>query len=552
MVERHYVTSALELANDNRTVAAELLGLSRQSLYAKLNRYGLDGGSEKDRRRKVKTTTRGNSGVVSRTLTTPAFGQADLSNCEREQIQLAGSIQPHGALLVVREPDFVVVQASANTADFLGLSGNIIGRTTRRSRRRSRQAYSAGSERVACGQFRSPSAAAHLSQRSNLMSCSIARRTADLSSSSSAVRRRSTCPRRSARPLQTIISASTLRMLCEETATHLQGPHRLRPRHGLPLRRGRPWRGLLGAARASSRGLSRQSLSRLRHPADRPPTVRAQSRPRPGRRRLRSGADPAPAEPLTDRDLDMSLCFLRSMSPIHIQYLKNMGVGATLVASLMVGGKLWGLVACHHYSPRSMSFRDARRLRIAGRSHRHAHRRARKLRPGAGGALGPPARAAHDRGDLPRRRLADRAVRQFAIAAATVVAPAAPRCCSKARSCRRAKCPAPCSCARSRHGSTRMERVPVFSTASLGFDEPDFAPLVSVASGIVATPVSSTPGEYLIWFRPERIRTRHLGRRSAQAGAGRRRPVTICRHAARSRNGTSWSRASASRGTRPT
>ncbi len=47
VVERHYVTSALELANDNRTVAAELLGLSRQSLYAKLNRYGLDGGSEK-------------------------------------------------------------------------------------------------------------------------------------------------------------------------------------------------------------------------------------------------------------------------------------------------------------------------------------------------------------------------------------------------------------------------------------------------------------------------------------------------------------------------
>ena len=35
----------------------------------------------------------------------PAFGQADLSNCEREQIHLAGSVQPNGALLVVREPD---------------------------------------------------------------------------------------------------------------------------------------------------------------------------------------------------------------------------------------------------------------------------------------------------------------------------------------------------------------------------------------------------------------------------------------------------------------
>ena len=42
----------------------------------------------------------------------PAFGTANLSNCEREQIHLAGSIQPHGALLVVREFDQVIVQAS--------------------------------------------------------------------------------------------------------------------------------------------------------------------------------------------------------------------------------------------------------------------------------------------------------------------------------------------------------------------------------------------------------------------------------------------------------
>jgi DNA-binding NtrC family response regulator len=47
VVERHYVKSALDLANDNRTVAAELLGLSRQSLYAKLNRYDMDGSSDK-------------------------------------------------------------------------------------------------------------------------------------------------------------------------------------------------------------------------------------------------------------------------------------------------------------------------------------------------------------------------------------------------------------------------------------------------------------------------------------------------------------------------
>jgi DNA-binding NtrC family response regulator len=42
IVEQHYVKQALELAGGNRTATAELLGLSRQSLYAKLNLYGLD------------------------------------------------------------------------------------------------------------------------------------------------------------------------------------------------------------------------------------------------------------------------------------------------------------------------------------------------------------------------------------------------------------------------------------------------------------------------------------------------------------------------------
>jgi transcriptional regulator PpsR len=43
IVERHHIKAALEMANGNRTAAAEILGLSRQSLYAKLNRYSLDG-----------------------------------------------------------------------------------------------------------------------------------------------------------------------------------------------------------------------------------------------------------------------------------------------------------------------------------------------------------------------------------------------------------------------------------------------------------------------------------------------------------------------------
>ncbi len=54
--------------------------------------------------------------------------------------------------------------------------------------------------------------------------------------------------------------------------------------------------------------------------------------------------------------LDLSLSILRSVSPIHIEYLKNMGVQASLSISIIVEGKLWGLFACHHYSPRCPTF----------------------------------------------------------------------------------------------------------------------------------------------------------------------------------------------------
>lgn len=52
--------------------------------------------------------------------------------------------------------------------------------------------------------------------------------------------------------------------------------------------------------------------------------------------------------------LDKSV--LRSISPIHLQYLRNMGVRSTLTISLIDNGKLWGLIACHHRTPRFVSY----------------------------------------------------------------------------------------------------------------------------------------------------------------------------------------------------
>lgn len=51
------------------------------------------------------------------------------------------------------------------------------------------------------------------------------------------------------------------------------------------------------------------------------------------------------------KPLDLSFSVLRSVSPMHIKYLKNMGVAASFSISLLSQGKLWGLIACHHQTP---------------------------------------------------------------------------------------------------------------------------------------------------------------------------------------------------------
>lgn len=63
-----------------------------------------------------------------------------------------------------------------------------------------------------------------------------------------------------------------------------------------------------------------------------------------------------PAESLDDEPLDLNDSILRAVSPIHIEYLKNMGVAASLSISIVIDGKLWGLFACHHYSPRTLPY----------------------------------------------------------------------------------------------------------------------------------------------------------------------------------------------------
>lgn len=65
--------------------------------------------------------------------------------------------------------------------------------------------------------------------------------------------------------------------------------------------------------------------------------------------------------------LDLSMASLRAVSPVHIEYLRNMGVFASMSVSLIVDGKLWGLLVCHHNSPRYLPAKLRTALEFYGR-----------------------------------------------------------------------------------------------------------------------------------------------------------------------------------------
>lgn len=276
--------------------------------------------------------------------TTPPFGRADLSNCEREQIHLAGSIQPHGALLVVREPELTIVQMSRNAPDLLGvkvqtnkpLSSLGEGFITRIKPLLQQPLRTIpASFRCTLGDKAFDGQMHRSSDGGLIIELEPAGVPLSLAGKLEAA-------------LRSIVAAPSISSLCEEAAAFFKGisgydrvmVYRFDDKgHGEVF--------------SERRRADLEPYLGNRYPATDIPQIARRLYERNRVRMLVDiGYEPVPLtprlSPLTGRDLDMSLCGLRSMSPIHVQYLKNMGVLGTLVVSLVVGGRLWGLVACHH------------------------------------------------------------------------------------------------------------------------------------------------------------------------------------------------------------
>jgi len=80
------------------------------------------------------------------------------------------------------------------------------------------------------------------------------------------------------------------------------------------------------------------------------------------RLRLVANVDYRPARlvpavnPATGRPTDLTYAMLRSFSPVHLEYMRNMGTHASMSVSIVVRGELWGLVSCHDHDPRLVPF----------------------------------------------------------------------------------------------------------------------------------------------------------------------------------------------------
>jgi light-regulated signal transduction histidine kinase (bacteriophytochrome) len=443
--------------------------------------------------------------LLTRAASTPAFGEANLTNCEREQIHLAGSIQPHGCLLLIREPDGIIVQASDNAAAFIGLPAGIIGRRldsiegdlAEKLKPHLQDTLSEVPHGVRCHIGNSGSPFDGLIHRPEggglILELERAGPSVDLS-------------RHLERGLMTVITAGSLRTLCDETA--------------------RIFREMTGYDRVMVYRFDNQGHGEVlsenckpgieaflgnRYPASDIPQIARRLYER-NRVRVLVDVDFAPVplvprlSPITGAELDMSMCFLRSSSPIHVQYLKNMGVHATLVVSLMVSGKLWGLVSCHHYVPRFVHFEERAVCEL--------------LAEAVATRISALESFSQAQAELSVRRLEQRMIRAISRegdwraalfdGSNTLLEPVQATGAAllyEGEVHTVGEVPGTLALRAIGRWLDRQDRSGVLATAALGTDAPEFELLTAIASGLLATPVSSVPGEYLLWLRPERVRT---------------------------------------------
>ncbi|MGF1535080.1 MAG: ATP-binding protein [Elainellaceae cyanobacterium] len=286
----------------------------------------------------------------------------NLTNCDREQVHIPGAIQPHGVLFVLKEPDYTIIQVSQNTDELLGRSPeDLLGTPV---------VDLVGAEVVdeirhcLSGDFESL----------NPIAVTIDAPEAGLTFDGIVHRHDNTV----IFELETVPAVETTSFfdfyrLVKTTLTKLQRTRTLKDLCRVVVQDVRNITGFdrvmvyrfeedgTGVVEAESKAEEMEAFLGLRYPST--------DIPKPARRlyllnwlRLIPDVSYDPVgltehgELADQAPLDLSYSVLRSVSPLHIEYLRNMGVQASMSISLIKDGKLWGLIACHHNSPRYVTY----------------------------------------------------------------------------------------------------------------------------------------------------------------------------------------------------
>jgi len=283
--------------------------------------------------------------------------QVDLTNCDREPIHIPGRVQSFGFLLAMDE-DEIIRRCSANVAEFLGKAPedvldaparDILGQAGLHAVRGQLQMLGGqeGVERLFGMTVPGVDAAFDLAvHRSGPLSIVEGQPSAKEGTDAAAAVSRVTAR---------LGGTPDVQALADGAARHLRALTRFDRVMVYRFAEDGSGEVIAEAARADL-----PSYLGLHYPAS---DIPQQARKLYMRNLLRIipdvAATPSPILPDASFDgapIDMSHSVLRAVSPIHIEYLQNIGVDASMSVSILRGGRLWGLFACHHMSPHAVPF----------------------------------------------------------------------------------------------------------------------------------------------------------------------------------------------------
>ncbi|MCJ2064885.1 GAF domain-containing protein [Methylobacterium sp. J-088] len=280
--------------------------------------------------------------------------RVDLTACDREPIHVVGSVQPHGFLLVLDPPSLTVVQASAN-APAEAVVGIALDAVFPHLAAIVRRHLDDAGQQTGAAYLRTvtlTSDAARLTYEvaAHRVDGLVVLELEEVDAAATDLGLDVLTPR-----LRTFVerlhAARGVEELCQLVAEDIRAVTGLD--RALVYRFDRDWHGTVLAEDGNG---ALPSYLDLRFPAS---DIPAQARELYRRNRMRiipdAGYAPVPIRPAatpSGKPLDLSQSVLRSVSPVHVEYMRNMGTMASMSVSILIDGALWGLISCHNAEPK--------------------------------------------------------------------------------------------------------------------------------------------------------------------------------------------------------